>query len=379
MTGAPVKVLYLIDFLAGPVAGTERQLLDLIEGLDRSDCQPLLAVFRETPFVSNTNSLPVPVRVLEIDRLLSIRAWLRLFKLAWMIRRERIDLVHIFFNDAALAAPLFCWLGGAKVVVARRDLGFWYSRAKLAVLRFSNRFVDAIVANSEAVRRSVTEREGYPFERIKVIYNGHEPQRFAQKPAVGFRERYGIPASSPIVGIVANLNPVKRHRDLIDAFERVRTRFENAHLVLIGAGPLETTLRSRAKVRGVENAVHFLGSMKEVIPVVRLLSVAVLCSESEGFSNALIEYLGCGVPVVATRVGGNTELIEDGVNGFLVDVADIGMLASRIETLLADPGRACDMGARGRNAAEALTLERMVKAHVRVYRAVNEGRPVVVA
>lgn len=370
-----LKVLFLIDFVVGPVAGTERQLIDLIRGIDDAGLRPLLAVFRATPYVSDAAQLPVIARVLGIERLASLRTLFRLFRLTWFIRHERIDIVHIFFNDAALVAPLFCRLGGAKVIVARRDLGFWYTPANLALLRLSNRFVNLIVANSEAVRRSVSQREGYPAERIRVIYNGHDLRRFVRPPADDLRLRYNIPRPAPIVGIVANLNPVKRHRDLIDAFARVRERVTDAHLVLVGSGPLEPVLRDQVSALGLQNAVHFLGSMQDVIPVVRLFAVGVLCSESEGFSNALIEYMGCGVPSIATGVGGNAELIDDGLNGLLVEVGDSAALATAIESVLADPMLARRLGHAGRRTVEGLTLERMIDAHIRAYRAVGDRAP----
>ncbi len=368
MVQAPIKILYLIDCVVGSVAGTERQLIELMDGMRSAGCQPELAVFRRTPFLDGPHKVGGSIRVLGITRLASLDALYKLIKLSWFIRRQKIRLVHIFFNDAALVAPLFCRLGGAKVVGARRDMGFWYSRTNLWLLRISNCFVDTIVANSNAVAQNVAARERFPQKRIAVIYNGHDMQRFVGEPDRELCERFKIPPGAPIVGIVANLNPVKRHADLLKAFGQLRITYPAARLLLIGAGRLEQQLRDQATTLGIADVVHFVGSVSDAVPIVKLFSVGVLCSESEGFSNALIEYLACGIPVVATRVGGNTEVVTDGYNGFLVDVADVEQLGRRITELLADRSLATRMGQNALESSRRFTREQMIARYVALYR-----------
>jgi glycosyltransferase involved in cell wall biosynthesis len=362
------KILYVMDAFYGGerIGGTEGQVLQLLTHLDRNRFEPRLALFRPTPYVEQADALPCPVDLLHIDRLLTARTAIKLLRLSAFIRRTRTDLVHIFLNDAAVAGPLFCRLGGAKVIVSRRDMGFWYTDSMLRVLRLTKWFVSRVIANSNAVRRNVHEREGYPLAQIDVCYNGHDPRRFDVEPLETFRDARRIGRGDPIIGMVANFNPWKRHVDLVEAFARIQQQHPRAHLVLVGTGATDEC-RDAVRRCGVESSVHFCGGVTDPIPIVKHFDVAVLCSESEGFSNSVIEYMGAGRASVCTNVGGNAELIEDGQTGYLVDPFDVEALARRISYLLARPDVARSMGQRALTVAHRLTSRRMIEAHLELY------------
>ena len=362
-----VTVLFVIDYYSGTDGGTERQLLELIRGLSWQGLVPRLAVLQSSEFTRELGESICPLSTLNIRRLASIGTLYRLIRLGWFIRAERIRLVHIFFNDAALLIPFFAKLGGAKVVVSRRDMGTWYTRTKLRLLRIVNRFVDRIIANSRAVAEHVVRSERAEAGKIRVIYNGYAFERGVDPARPGFRAQLGIGESDPIIGMVANLKPLKRHADALRAFALVRGSHPAAHLVLAGTGNLREELQALARDLGTERFVHFLGNPPEVIPVVKHFSVGLLCSESEGFSNALLEYMACGVPTVCTRVGGNVELVREGIDGYLFEVGDVVSLASRIASLLADPMLARRLGENARKTAENYTIDRMVSAHLDSY------------
>ncbi|MFO1431860.1 MAG: glycosyltransferase [Candidatus Competibacteraceae bacterium] len=367
------KILFVIDYYYGACGGTEGQLLALIRGLAARGYEPQLAVLQPTEFTRNTPAFICPIVNLNIYRIFSLRTVIRMLKLMRRLRRENIKLVHVFFNDAAILVPLFAKLAGCRVVVSRRDMGFWYTRPLLLLLRLANRFVDGVIANSKAVADWVRRCEWFWRTKMAVIYNGYEIHRSAQPADIHLRERLGIGRNDPIVGIVANLSAVKRHDDLLRAFVKVHRAQADAHLVLVGKGPLQPQLRELATELGLDRWVHFIGSVGDVIPVVKHFQVGVLCSESEGFSNALIEYMACGVPPVCTRVGGNSELVVDGENGFLVKVGDVATLATRITTLLKDRSLAQTLGNRAHETVEKLTVERMVSAHIATYMELGRG------
>src|SRR3989337_3468325 len=179
----PIKVMYLIDFFGGPYGGTERQLYELIKGLDKKIFQPHLAIFRHTSFTEDkTAHFPCPITALNISKLTSLDSLLKLLKLSRHIRSEDFRLVHIFFNDAAISLPLFCKMGGARVISSRRDMGFWYTTRNLLFLKISNLLVDRIVANSNAVKDNVNKKEGFPNDKIDVIYNGYREEQFRFPP-----------------------------------------------------------------------------------------------------------------------------------------------------------------------------------------------------
>jgi len=363
-----LKILYMMDAMHGGerVGGTEGQLLELLTHLDRDRFDPHLALFRSTPYVEEVQAFPCPVDVLDIRSLSTVRSAVKLLGLSARVRARGYGLVHIFLNDAAIAGPLFCRIGGARVLVSRRDMGFWYTEPILKALRISNRFVSRVIANSDAVRRNVHARERYPMTGIEVLYNGHDPRKFDVAPVAGFREQFGIAPSDPIIGMVANFNPWKRHVDLVEAFARVRQQHPRAHLVLVGSGATAPCVDA-VRAHGLESAVHFCGGVADAIPIVKHFTIGVLCSESEGLSNAVIEYMGCGKPTVCTDVGGNPEAIADGETGFLVRPFDTAALADRLRRLLDSDALCARMGRRASAAARRFTSRSMADAHMTLY------------
>ena len=182
--------------------------------------------------------------------------------------------------------------------------------------------------------------------------------------------------------MVANLRPIKRIDDLIKAFALVRRQHPAARLVVVGGNSLSNSgssmkedLYALADSLGILDCIDLPGSSKDPSAYIRQFSVAVLCSESEGFSNSLIEYMQLGRPVVCTATGGNPELIEDGVNGLLVPVGDVTALADRIVRLLGDPAMADRLGdAAQETVRSSYSHVRMVTEQMACYDAVMSGR-----
>jgi glycosyltransferase involved in cell wall biosynthesis len=278
-----------------------------------------------------------------------------------------------------LIAPLFLKLAGMRVLVSRRDMGIWYTPSVLRILRFVSRFVDRYVANSRTVARYVQDQEGVSADRISVIYNGYEPYRESNVATCGGSLLPGVALGTPVIGIVANLRPVKRIDTLVDAFAAVSQTFPAARLVVVGdcsspqafstareLGALVDRLRIRERV-------IFTGQVDEPMKYVERFTVAVLCSESEGFSNSIIEYMQAGRPVVCTDTGGNPEIVIDGCNGFLVPVGDVRTLAERLVRLLSNSALARQLGAAGRETVRAYSYSRMVAEQMACYTQVLAG------
>ncbi len=310
-------------------------MFSLIKGLDRDLFDPRACVFRRETDYLEREGFPCPVFCPEIMSFFSPSTYARFLKLRDYIRKERIDVVQTVFNDSALALPFYTLGSGAKVVSTRRDTGFWYTPAKLRILRMNSLLTDRYLVNSRAVRESVRKSEWVPDRKIVVIPNGYDLSRFDAPPLEAFHETYGIPAGSPVVGIVANLRPVKRVGDLITAFSLVVKEVPDSYLMVVGhTGEQPGTYLDLARSLGIGGRVRFAGLIPDPIPIIRHFSVGVNCSESEGLSNAVIEYMGCGVPVVATGTEGNRELVDHGETGLLVPVGDTRALAESIVRLL---------------------------------------------
>ncbi|MGH7146271.1 MAG: glycosyltransferase, partial [Nitrospiraceae bacterium] len=331
-----------------------------------------LTVFRDSEYLRRMK-LPCPVRVANIGKLRSLDALAKLWRLSRAIRRAGVAIVHVFFPDASIVAPIFCKLGGARVIMSKRDMGFWHTTLQRWALRVSNLFADRIVANSQAVRDHVVRREWVPVRKLSVVPNGYDENRFMASSSVNVRKVLGIAEDEPIVGMVANLHPWKNHAHLLRAFALVLKEHPSAHLVLAGEGEQKGLLRDLARTLGIADRAHFLGFVQDPIPVIQECAVCVLCSESEGLSNAVMEYMGCGKPAICTNVGGNRELIEDGRNGFLVDVGDVHGLAERIRRILSDPELGRVMGKHAqRRISDNYSLERMADSYSRLYEELAE-------
>ena len=376
------KIMYLLDYYEHPHGGTEGQVLQLIEHLDRSRYEPSLAVLRPSAYIEQ-NPFPCPVRVLGIGSIGTPWAIAKLLRFAYALRRHGYRIVHCFFNDVSLIAPPLLKAFGIRVLVSRRDLGFWYTPRILAALRATSRFVDRYVANSRAVSRVVQEKERVAEDRISVIYNGFTPARKVGA-STGDAGPLGTLGANRIIGIVANLRPIKRMDTLIAAFGAIHADFPDVRVAIVGdhesgqaAGVLEQ-LVNLANGAGVRDKLIFTGGVADAAPYIERFTVAVLCSESEGFSNALIEYMHAGRPVVCTDAGGNTELVTDEVDGLVVPVGDAGALADRLARLLSDRDLARRLGEAARETIRLnYTHTRMTAEQMACYDAVlSASRPV---
>jgi len=365
----PIKLMYLMDDFRGPKGGgTEVQFINLLESLKPEQVQPEIVVLRSSEFTKSMHHFPFPVNVLNITKLLSIITLFKMIKLAIKIRRDSIQIVHIYFNDAAIIAPVFCKIGGAKVIVSRRDMGFWYTKAKLSCLYISNIFVDHIITNSHSIKVNVNKQEKFSLDKISVIYNGVNTSSFLNIEKGTLRGGYNIDSKYSIVGMVANLDKIKRHTDLIQALHIINKEFPYVKLIFAGHGSEETNLRQYAHDLNIDDKIIFIGNVDNVIPIVCDFDICVLCSESEGLSNAIIEYLGCGKPVICTNTGGNPELITDGSNGFLVNVGDVAGIVDKLRIMFSNRKLLTDLGEHARSSFMGkFTMQNMTMSHMDKY------------
>ena len=366
-----MKVAFVIDEYRNPHAGTEGQLNLLVRELQARGHEVRLAVFRDSEYI-RAGQFPAPVDVLGIKRMSDPRGWLRLYRWGRERAAEGYRVVQIFFNDASVIGPWCLKWAGLKIIVSRRDMGFWCTRLVTAGLRMAAPAVDAVVANCWAAGRAACNREGLREEKLHVVYNGIEIDGTEDAPE-------GLPGVSESrhpgrISIVANLRPIKRIDDALTAFARIAERHPHAELIVIGGGD-PASLQAHAAQLGIEERVQFTGQLADPSEWIKTFSIGVLCSESEGLSNSILEYMRAAVPVVATNVGGNAELVVDGETGALVPVGDPYALAAALERLLDNVDVAQRLGEAGRDRARRLfSVETMVDSHLSLFGALT-GSP----
>ncbi len=367
-----IKILYIIDCFKNPYAGTEGQLLKLFEGLDREKFSPVLVILRDSFFQSYnespiTTDVPFQADVLNIKGITSLDSWVKLYRYFKAKKNEGFSVAHTYFYDATLICPSILKLLGFKVFVARRDMGYWYTKMNLALLRINAFFVDCVVANSQAVKAVTMQKEGYASNLVKVIYNGYqEVSKINQSELVK-----DIAVDAFNVVLVANIRPIKRVQDAIKAIRLASDSIEKIALYIIGDGDSASLLNLSEEI-GIASSIHFIGPRDDITSLLGSFDVGILCSESEGFSNTLIEYLQAGLPAVCSNVGGNPEIIEDGVNGFLYETGDIQVLSHNLVKLQNDKCLRVNMGRLGKDKAENnYSLINYLERHQELYENIN--------
>lgn len=307
-------------------------------------------------------------------RPLSFANFLSFWRLFRLFRERRYLLVHTH-------TPVASFLGRIAAKIARVPLVlytahgfhffrgaswkawlFWYTAEKIAAL-----FTDAlIVLNEEDFEHG--KRLGFiPGENLFLVPGvGVELERFRNVNS-SLREELGIGDGEVVVTCVAEFTPTKNHSFLLAAWKEVAKRFGHAHLLFVGDGELLERTKAWVERESLPR-VHFLGRREDVPAVLSASDIVVLVSKREGLPRALLEAMAAGKPLVATDVRGNRDLVEDGVNGFLVPLGDVGALAFALGRLIGSKELRERMGEESRRKVEAYSLERVLQEMERIYR-----------
>lgn len=259
-----------------------------------------------------------------------------------------------------------------RVVNTRHGMGGFNERSRRERLyRASMRGTHSVVAVCDAARRTLQESGVRPRESLLSIPNGIPVERYRpgdRSEREALLAELGLDHRARVLGTVGRLHPAKDQAGLLRAFRHVRASVPEAVLLLVGDGALRGELEAVARREGVDDSVRFLGDRGDVARLARGFELFVLSSLTEGWSIALMEACASGLPIVATRVGGNPEIVEDGVNGLLVPPADPRALADAIVSLLEDPDRVGRMGAAARRwVVETGSLGAMASRYEQVY------------
>lgn len=355
------KILYALDNYKTANAGTEKQVFNLISNLDTTKFEPHLLVFEDSAYL-NTRAFPCDYTVVKLKGIRNISSWMIMLKAAYKFKQKGFKLVHTFFIDTSIICPPVFSLFGIKVIISRRDMGYWYNSSYKRLLKITGNFVSAVTTNSIAVKAITSTSEGIAENKIHVIYNGYELDRKEDAhPA------HDIADNKLIIVLVANVRPLKRIGDMLDALKIIVDKFPTAHFVHIGDGDT-AQLRAKAEANNIQKNCSFLGKRTNVLSYLKKAHVGVLCSESEGFSNSILEYQLSGLPVVCSNVGGNPEAVIEGENGYLYQAGNVQELASKLIKLLSNPKEMELMGARAKaNALAKYDIKSTTKYNQELY------------
>ena len=366
-----VPVLHLVNRFW--IGGAERQFVERLR-LHPAGFEAVVACLETSgPMFEQVRALGYEPIVFPLKgTMLQANTLRQVARIAALVRERGVKLIHStdFYSNAL--GVMVARIASAKSVVSRVDLGHlragfgrWHREAEKMI----SRFADVVVANADAVREICIREEGCKPDRVVVVRNGLDLATFDQLAAKGLREPIDVPEGAPIVAVIGNLWPVKGHRTLLEAVAKLPADLHHVRFVCAGEGPERAYLASRIAELGLRGRVLLLGHRLDVPALLARCNAACLCSSAEGLSNALMEAMAARLPVIATRVGGNPELVREGENGWLVPYGDPGALAEKLTALLRAPEDAQAMGRRGRERVEReLTLERMADGYGALYR-----------
>lgn len=372
----PARVVHVAE--SAGWAGGERYLLALATELDRKRFELAVVVPGPGPLVERLHALDVETARVPLDaRLVSPAAFLGLVR---ALERLRPTIVQSHGARSNVYTRLAARYAGVPIVLSTvhnslfdYDVPGWRRTLYVLAERLTSPLADRIVAVSAAIARDLVERYGIAAARTVVVRNGIDAWAFrpTREPAA-VRADLGVAGGRRVVVMAGRMTPQKGWDVLLEAAARLAAVRSDLAWVLVGDGPLRPALTRRAAELAV--AAHFTGARADMADVLGCADVVVLASRSEGLPFTLLEAMALGKPVVATRVGGVPEVVEEGRSGRLVPREDPAALATAIADVLEAPDAAA-MGARGRARVEAaFTLDGMVRALEGVYLAALDAR-----
>ena len=359
------RILHIIPTLDR--SGAEKQLVLLAAGLPRDEFD--VHVCTLSPGGALTAELQqAGIEVADAGKQWKVdpAAWQRLRR---HIARLQPDLVQTWlFAANAYGRTAARSAGTRRLVASERCADEWKGWPQLALDRYLAKRTDAIIVNSRGVQEFYLE-QGLPAAKLRLIYNGIGPAAPSTLGREQLLAELGLPANTRLIGAVGRLWPQKRIKDLIWATDLLHVLREDVHTLVIGAGPQREALERYARLCHIDDHVHFLGLRDDVPRLMPHFDVLWLASSYEGLPNVIMEAMACGVPVVASDIWGNRELVVNGQTGYLVPVGDRAGFARFTQKILDDPALAANLGCAARQRiGTQFTIEAMVAAHAALYR-----------
>lgn len=375
--GRPIRLAIVIHSMMR--GGAERQICELLRGIDRSRFNPLLIVFNSIesgyPVDTFTECRTLlsrdPAKASFLRRAILLMS--AVYQLTRVFREFKSEVVHAFLPVPSSISALACSILRVPVfVVGRRNMLSYHRRGRRLLEladRFPMQFATAVVGNCAAITNELVAVDHFPEDRSFTIYNGIDTERFRPGCNLKLRSELGFHPSDFVFGIVANFHPRKRHIDFVRAAKAVSERFSQAKFLMIGEdqGALAET-REYLEAHSLMDRCVILEGTTTPEKYYASMNCYVSTSEVEGLSNAILEAMASGLPAIVTNVGGSAEIVLHGESGFLVSPYAPEEIAQKACLLMEDGDLCTRMGRCGRAFAESsFSLSKMVEAHESLY------------
>ena len=342
MTRRRTRVVYMAH--AFMVGGAEEMVLNLVRHLPERFEPVVCCINQAGPIGEEIEKTGVPFHVFHLNP--GVRRPLHVLEIQRRLRELKPDIVHTFLLTASLYGRLAAILAGVPIVIGTEVNIYENKRPHHALAEhFLMRGTDRVVVSAESVRDFYIKQVHAAPEKVDVIYNAvdfSQLQTTTSRDAL--RASVGVPTGAPLAGIIARLTEQKAHRYLFEAMAST-PGLEATHLLVVGDGELRDELRAMSERLGLSARVHFLGARRDLGDLLAAIDVFVMPSLWEGLPLSMVLAMGAGLPVVATRVAGIPEVVQDGTTGLLVPPADAPAFGAALARLIADPGLRQEMGA----------------------------------
>ena len=374
--------IYICFFIGSlDLGGTEKQLVNLINSLDKKKFKIDLYLLtdKKGDLFGELNS-SVKVFLPKFKFKSKLRYFFNFLVTYFRIRRTKPKIIHTFLPYAYLVGGLIGYfLNHPNIIMSRRSMNNYQKKFKFLPIRkiemFLHKKIKLIITNAKAVRQNIIS-EGAPKNKVKVIYNGFikNNTNFKASP-YGFKQNLGIEKKSFVFLVLANLIPYKNHKLVIDAVNSlskvVKKKFK---VIFLGSGKKEyrSYLKRLIKERQIESYFLFKNKTKNIHNFLNITNVGISSSKEEGLSNSLIEFISFGIPTIATKVGGNSE-ITTSKNGFLIENNNTKQLIAAMKTSMNDKKLLKIKSIKSKKDSQKFDFDEMVKKHTKLYENISKN------
>ena len=368
-----ITILYIIDVFL-EMAGAERNLFEVVTRLNPQRFKPIVMCLeggRPLDFLRNKG---VETTDLKLKRIYTPYAFLKAIEIFRIIKQYNVKIVITYHESSDFLGSVVAKLAGVPVIISsRRDMGYKLKKRHILIYKLINRLFNRIITVSDAVKNVICNRENAPLHKIVTIHNGVELEKFSkQLDRNTIKQSLGLRSNRPIIGILAGLRPIKGHKYFLEAASLILQKFPETYFLIVGwydkNGDYFKELKALIRKLNIEENVIFIGGRSDIPEVLSIVDVPVFSSINEGFSNAVLEAMAVGKPVVATNSGGTSEAVIDGETGILVPPCNSEALASAVMVLLDNPEKAKNMGEEGKKRAKQLfSINKMIQSIENLY------------
>jgi sugar transferase (PEP-CTERM/EpsH1 system associated) len=364
-----IRILHVLPSLE--IGGMENAMITLINGMDTDRFENQIFCF---DFKNYENSIQhrlqdenIPIYIFEKGD--GIDYWLPI-KISRILKKQNIDIVHTRNFAALLYGSTAAKLAGVRGVIADirgripEDEGQKCKRLSFLVSRF--------VGVSEDIKKMLANDFKIKEAKIKTIYNGvHLSHQTQDLDLASLRARLGLAPDDFVIGTIGRMEPVKDYAALIRMSAPLLVKYRTVKLMFVGDGSQRAELEKLARDLGLSTKIIFTGYQKDISNYLQLINVFALTSISEGISNVLLEAMASAIPVIATEVGGNPEIVINNQTGFLIPRTNLNQLTEKIDLLINNPELVNNFGKNGRKRVEEMfTIEKMVSEYQSLYQAI---------